>query len=133
MTCIRQSRPNSSKLLHRGALTFGSRGARVLVHRAVVARKHDHVGVTALAAISRLRFLTAEMALELRSSRAYLSETIRRVGAGDPEAMLDVLRWQSESRRFSGGGICHKYLGKRLRDGCATIQSETRARPVSPL
>ena len=57
----------------------------------VVARKYEHAGGTALAAIPRVQFLAAEMALELRSARAYLGETIRRVGAGDPEAMLDVL------------------------------------------
>ena len=57
----------------------------------VVARKYEHAAGTALAAIPRVQFLAAEMALELRSSRAYLSETIRRVGAADPEAMLDVL------------------------------------------
>ncbi|HEY6923760.1 MAG TPA: acyl-CoA dehydrogenase family protein [Steroidobacteraceae bacterium] len=57
----------------------------------VVARKYEHAGGAALAAIPRVQFLAAEMALELRSARAYLGETIRRVGAGDPEAMLDVL------------------------------------------
>jgi len=57
----------------------------------VVARKYEHAGGTALAAIPRVQFLAAEMALELRSARAYLGETIRRVGAGEPEAMLDVL------------------------------------------
>jgi len=57
----------------------------------VVARKYEHAGGTALAAIPRVQFLAAEMALELRSARAYLGETIRRVGADDPEAMLDVL------------------------------------------
>ena len=57
----------------------------------VVARKYEHAGGAALSAIPRVQFLAAEMALELRSARAYLSETIRRVGAGDPEAMLDVL------------------------------------------
>jgi alkylation response protein AidB-like acyl-CoA dehydrogenase len=57
----------------------------------VVARKYDHAGGAALAAIPRVQFLAAEMALELRSARAYLGETIRRIAAGDPEAMLDVL------------------------------------------
>ncbi len=57
----------------------------------VVSRKYEHVGGAALAAIPRVQFLVAEMALELRSARAYLSETVRRVGAADPEAMLDVL------------------------------------------
>jgi alkylation response protein AidB-like acyl-CoA dehydrogenase len=57
----------------------------------VTARKYEHAGGVALSAIPRVQFLAAEMALELRSARAYLSETIRRAGAGDPEAMLDVL------------------------------------------
>ncbi len=57
----------------------------------VVARKYEHAAGAALAAIPRVQFLAAEMALELRSARAYLSETIRRVSTGDPEAMLDVL------------------------------------------
>ena len=57
----------------------------------VTARKYEHVGGASLTAIPRVQFLAAEMALELRSSRAYLKETIRRLGEGDPEAMLDVL------------------------------------------
>ncbi len=54
-------------------------------------RKYEHTGGTALAAIPRVQFLAAEMALELRSARGYLNETIRRLVARDPEAMLDVL------------------------------------------
>jgi alkylation response protein AidB-like acyl-CoA dehydrogenase len=54
-------------------------------------RKYEHAGGSALATIPRVQFLAAEMALELRSARAYLSETVRRIAAGDPEAMLDVL------------------------------------------
>ena len=57
----------------------------------VVARKYEHAGGVALVAIPRVQFLAAEMALELRSARAYLGETIRRIAAGDPEAVLDVL------------------------------------------
>ncbi len=57
----------------------------------VSARKYEHAGGAALASIPRVQFLEAEMALELRSARAYLNETIRRVMAGDPEATLDVL------------------------------------------
>jgi alkylation response protein AidB-like acyl-CoA dehydrogenase len=57
----------------------------------VVARKYEHAGGAALAAIPRVQFLAAEMVLELRSARAYLGETIRRIAAGDPEVMLDVL------------------------------------------
>jgi alkylation response protein AidB-like acyl-CoA dehydrogenase len=57
----------------------------------VSARKYEHTGGTALAAIPRVQFLVAEMALELNSARAYLNETIRKALAGDPGAMLDVL------------------------------------------
>jgi alkylation response protein AidB-like acyl-CoA dehydrogenase len=57
----------------------------------VSARKYEHAGGAALSAIPRVQFLTAEMALELRSARTYLQETICRVAAADPEAMLDVL------------------------------------------
>ena len=57
----------------------------------VLARKYEHAGGASLAQIPRVQFLVAEMALELRSARAYLSETIRRVVSGNPEAMLDVL------------------------------------------
>jgi alkylation response protein AidB-like acyl-CoA dehydrogenase len=57
----------------------------------VMTRKYEHTGGAALTAIPRVQFLAAEMVLELRSSRAYLGETLRRIGAGDPEAMLDVL------------------------------------------
>jgi alkylation response protein AidB-like acyl-CoA dehydrogenase len=57
----------------------------------VTSRKYEHAGGAALTAIPRVQFLAAEMALELRSSRAYLAETLRRMVTGDPEAMLDVL------------------------------------------
>ncbi len=57
----------------------------------VRARKYEHAGGAALAAIPRVQFLAAEMALELRSARAYLNETVHRIAAGDPETMLDVL------------------------------------------
>lgn len=57
----------------------------------VSARKYEHAGGAPLAQIPRVQFLEAEMALELRSARAYLSETIRRALTGDPEAMLDVI------------------------------------------
>ncbi|MGH9434462.1 MAG: acyl-CoA dehydrogenase family protein [Terriglobia bacterium] len=57
----------------------------------VKSRKYEHANGAALSAIPRVQFLAAEMALELRSARAYLGGTIRRVEAGDPEAMLDLL------------------------------------------
>jgi alkylation response protein AidB-like acyl-CoA dehydrogenase len=57
----------------------------------VSARRYEHAGGAALASIPRVQFLAAEMALELNSARAYLSETIRKTLADDPAAMLDVL------------------------------------------
>jgi alkylation response protein AidB-like acyl-CoA dehydrogenase len=57
----------------------------------VSARKYEHTGGTSLAQIPRIQLLVAEMALELRSARAYLGDTIRRAVSGDPEAMLDVI------------------------------------------
>jgi alkylation response protein AidB-like acyl-CoA dehydrogenase len=57
----------------------------------VSARKYEHAGGAALASIPRVQFLAAEMALELNSARAYLSETIRKALANEPAAMLDVL------------------------------------------
>jgi alkylation response protein AidB-like acyl-CoA dehydrogenase len=57
----------------------------------VGARKYEHAGGASLASIPRVQFLVAEMAIELDSMRAYLSETIRRAAAGDPAAMLYVL------------------------------------------
>ena len=57
----------------------------------VSSRKYEHAGGAALASIPRVQFLVGEMALELNSARAYLSETIRKALAADPTAMLDVL------------------------------------------
>ncbi|MBI3894912.1 MAG: acyl-CoA/acyl-ACP dehydrogenase [Acidobacteria bacterium] len=58
----------------------------------VLARKYEHAADNpTLAQLPRVQFLIAEMALELRSARAYLEGTIRRIAANDPEAMLDVL------------------------------------------
>jgi alkylation response protein AidB-like acyl-CoA dehydrogenase len=57
----------------------------------VTARKYEHAGGASLSTIPRVQFLAAEMALELRSARAYLAETVRRAVAADPEAMLDIL------------------------------------------
>jgi isovaleryl-CoA dehydrogenase len=74
------------------AISLGlSRAAFERATEHVKSRKYDHAGGTALAAIPRVQFLEAEMALELRSARAYLTETIRRLAAGDSEAMLDLL------------------------------------------
>jgi len=57
----------------------------------VGARRYEHAAGAALASIPRVQFLVAEMALELNAARAYLAETIRKVLAADPAAMLDVL------------------------------------------
>ena len=74
------------------AVSLGIAGAAFQAATAhVAARKYEQAGGTALAAIPRVQFLTAEMALELRSARAYLAETIRRVAESVPESMLDVL------------------------------------------
>ncbi|MBI4460778.1 MAG: acyl-CoA/acyl-ACP dehydrogenase, partial [Acidobacteria bacterium] len=56
----------------------------------ILGRKYEHAG-TVLAQVPRVQFLMAEMTLELRSAKAYLDGTIRRVAAGDPEAILDIL------------------------------------------
>ncbi len=55
------------------------------------ARKYEHVGGAALAAIPRVQFLVAEITLAVNSGEAYLRETIRKALAADPAAMLDVL------------------------------------------
>jgi len=74
------------------AVSLGIAGAAFQFSSAhVTGRKYEHAAGITLAAIPRVQFLAAEMALELRSARAYLAETIRRAGAGDPETMLDVL------------------------------------------
>jgi alkylation response protein AidB-like acyl-CoA dehydrogenase len=57
----------------------------------VTGRKYEHVGGQSLSAIPRVQYLAAEMAVELRSARAYLHETIQRATTGHPEAMLDIL------------------------------------------
>ncbi len=54
-------------------------------------RKYEHLGGTPMAQIPRAQFLMGEMALDLRSTRAYLGETIRRATSGDSEAVLDIL------------------------------------------
>jgi alkylation response protein AidB-like acyl-CoA dehydrogenase len=74
------------------AVSLGIAGAAFQAASAhVMGRKYEHAGGAALSTIPRVQFLAAEMALELRSVRAYLAETVRRATTGDPEAMLDVL------------------------------------------
>ncbi len=55
------------------------------------ARKYEHAGGAALAAIPRVQFLVAEITLAVNSGESYLRETIRKALAADPAAMLDVL------------------------------------------
>jgi alkylation response protein AidB-like acyl-CoA dehydrogenase len=55
------------------------------------ARKYEHKGGAALASIPRVQYLVAEITLAVNSGRAFLRETVRKVLAADPAAMLDVL------------------------------------------
>lgn len=74
------------------AVSVGIAGAAFEASTAhVTARKYEHANGANLAAIPRVQFLTAEMAMELRSARVYLGETVRRVQSNAPEAMLDLL------------------------------------------
>jgi len=45
--------------------------------------------------------LIAEMAIELRSARAYLYETIRKTMAGEADAMIDVLAVKAKTAEGS--------------------------------
>jgi isovaleryl-CoA dehydrogenase len=67
----------------------GSAFERAVTH--VTSRKYQHANQSALAQIPRVQYLVAEMAMELRSIRAYLHDTIRKAVAGEADAMLDVL------------------------------------------
>jgi alkylation response protein AidB-like acyl-CoA dehydrogenase len=55
------------------------------------ARKYEHAGGAALASIPRVQYVMAEITLAVNSGNAFLQETIRKVLAADPAAMLDVL------------------------------------------
>jgi len=72
-----------------------SMGLAKAAHQTIVARmgarKYEHAGGAALASIPRVQFLIAEITLAVNSGEAYLRETIRKVLAADPAAMLDVL------------------------------------------
>lgn len=54
-------------------------------------RKYQHAGGVALASIPRVQYLVAEITLAVNSGHAFLKETLRKVLAADPAAMLDVL------------------------------------------
>jgi alkylation response protein AidB-like acyl-CoA dehydrogenase len=72
-----------------------SMGLAKAAHQGIVghvgARKYEHAGGAALASIPRVQFLVAEIALAANSGHAFLRETVRKVLAADPAAMLDVL------------------------------------------
>lgn len=72
-----------------------SMGLAKAAHQTIVgrmgARKYEHASGAALASIPRVQFLVAEITLAVNSGEAYLRETIRKVMAADPAAMLDVL------------------------------------------
>jgi len=72
-----------------------SMGLAKAAHQAIVARmgarKYEHAGGAALAAIPRVQYLVAEITLAVNSGQAFLRETIRKALAADPAAMLDVL------------------------------------------
>jgi alkylation response protein AidB-like acyl-CoA dehydrogenase len=57
----------------------------------LTSRKYEHLGGTSMAEIPRAQFIAGEMALEIRSTRAYLGETIRRAISGNSQAVLDIL------------------------------------------
>jgi len=72
-----------------------SLGLAKIAHQMIVARmgarKYEHAGGAALATIPRVQFLVAEITLAVNSGQAFLRETIRKVLAADPAAMIDVL------------------------------------------
>jgi alkylation response protein AidB-like acyl-CoA dehydrogenase len=67
----------------------------------VASRKYQHLNQSPLAQIPRVQFLVAEMTIELRSTRAYLYETVRKAMAGDADAMLDVLSVKAKAAEAS--------------------------------
>jgi alkylation response protein AidB-like acyl-CoA dehydrogenase len=68
-----------------------AKAAHQMITARMGARKYEHAGGAALAAIPRVQFLIAEITLAANSAGAYLKETIRKAQAADPAAMLDVL------------------------------------------
>jgi alkylation response protein AidB-like acyl-CoA dehydrogenase len=68
-----------------------AKAAHQIIATRMAARKYEHAGGAALAAIPRVQFLVAEITLAANSAEAYLKETIRKVEAADPAAMIDVL------------------------------------------
>lgn len=68
-----------------------AKAAHQTIMTRMTARKYEHAGGAALASIPRVQFLVAEITLAVNSGQAFLRETIRKVLAADPAAMLDVL------------------------------------------
>jgi alkylation response protein AidB-like acyl-CoA dehydrogenase len=67
----------------------------------VASRNYQHLNQSPLAQIPRVQFLIAEMAIELRSARAYLYETIRKAMAGEADATIDVLAVKAKAAEAS--------------------------------
>jgi alkylation response protein AidB-like acyl-CoA dehydrogenase len=68
-----------------------AKAAQQVILGRMSARKYDHAGGAALASIPRVQYLVAEITLAVNSGHAFLEETVRKVLAADPAAMLDVL------------------------------------------
>lgn len=68
-----------------------AKAAHQTIMTRMTTRKYEHAGGAALASIPRVQFLAAEITLAVNSGQAFLRETIRKVLAADPAAMLDVL------------------------------------------
>jgi len=84
------------------AVSLGiARAAFELATEHVLGRKYEHVRNSSLADIPRVQFLIAEMAIELRSGRAYLLETVRKAIVREADAMVDVLAVKAKSAEVS--------------------------------
>ena len=68
-----------------------AKAAQQLILGRMSARKYEHAGGAALASIPRVQYVVAEITLAVNSGQAFLRETVRKVLAADPAAMLDVL------------------------------------------
>jgi len=68
-----------------------AKAAQQLILGRMSARKYEHAGGAALASIPRVQYMAAEITLAVNSGQAFLQETVRKVLAAHPAAMLDVL------------------------------------------
>jgi alkylation response protein AidB-like acyl-CoA dehydrogenase len=68
-----------------------AKAAQQVILGRMSARKYAHAGGAALASIPRVQYVVAEITLAVNSGHAFLEETVRKVLAADPAAMLDVL------------------------------------------